>query len=120
MCFPLRQLDVPIQTVSLGDIIPIYKSNHVPLNTSYTNMFNICPNLYTNFQESIQCRKQGIQAEKGQRQESVTETGTNNPCLPSPLSPSQFMQQKCIEHPLYYGITGEKMSNSSTLFSGTS
>lgn len=70
MCFPLRQLhNTQIQTISLGEIIPIYKSIYVPLNTSYTSMFNIGPNLYIVFQKSIPCRKQGISLEEGQKQE---------------------------------------------------
>ena len=33
---------------------------------------------------------------------------TNNPNLPSPLSPSQFMQQKFSEHPLPHRLRGKR------------
>lgn len=43
---------------------------------------------------------------------SVKETGTNESSLPSPLSPSHFMQQKFIEHALHNSINGEKIIKS--------
>lgn len=103
---------IQIQTINLGEIIPIYKSIQVLLNTSYTNMFNICSTLYTIFQEHIHAKKQGIHTEGGPKQGSAGETGTNKSGLPSPWSPSQFMQQKFIEQPLHNRIKGENMNKS--------
>lgn len=65
---------------NLEEIIPIHKSTQVPLNISYINVFSKSPNLYTIFQESNQCRKQG---NKASRQMDIKDWKvTNNPTMP--------------------------------------
>lgn len=111
MCCPLRQLAILHQTLNLGQIIPIYKSFHVPLNSSCTKILSIYPNLYPIFQESIQWRKQGIQVEGGQRQEKRRENGSkiNPACIPHYL-PHSSCNKNLLSTYSIYGIKGEKMS----------
>lgn len=88
------------------------------LNTSYTNMFNTCPNLYTIFQETIHCRKRGIRVEGCQRQGSVGKIGTNKSSLPSPLLPSELMQQIYWALTIYNKMKGKRWVSPTLHFQG--
>ena len=109
MCFPLRQLDITKFKLNKfgGGNSHLQKHSCSPLNTGFVNMFNICPNLYTIFQECIQCTKQDMHAERS-RQGNVREIGTKKSGLPSPLCPSQSTQQKFTGHALHNRIKGER------------